>query len=85
MCRKYPEDEKDLNDVDDYDSMEWVNAVDRRGLVHVSNATYHVLRAIELEARKHLNVASTRKVEEGYKLSIIDCIVSVKMCYSTDQ
>ena len=49
------DDEEDLNDVDD--STEWVNAVDRGGLVHFSSATYHVLLTIELEVRKHLNVA----------------------------
>ena len=41
--------------------------------MHVISATYHVLLAIELEVRKHLNVASARKAEEG---SIIDSIVS---------
>ena len=34
------DEEEDLNDVDD--STEWVNAIDRGGLVHVSSATYTI-------------------------------------------
>jgi len=40
-----------LQDEEDniFHSADWVNAVDRGGLKHVNNATYHVILAMELE------------------------------------
>jgi len=59
-----------LQDEEDniFHSADWVNAVDRGGLKHVNNATYHVFLAMELEIRRHLSVESAQKINAGFKL-----------------
>ena len=51
----------ELNDVNpdelDDESNEWMNAVDRGGLKHVSNMTYMMFVSTELEFRRHLATA----------------------------
>jgi len=59
-----------------FHSADWVNAVDRGGLKHVNNATYHVFLAMELEIRRHLSVESAQKINAGFKTKVTESILS---------
>ena len=48
------ENEMDMDADSDHPSREWVNAVDRGGLKHVSNVTYMFFSAMEVSLRKEL-------------------------------
>jgi len=50
--------------------------VDRGGLKHVNNATYHVFLAMELEIRRHLSVESAQKINAGFKTKVTESILS---------
>ena len=53
----------EINDVDPYelndDSNEWMSAVDRGGLKHVTNMTYCMFSSMEIEVRRHIQRHST--------------------------
>ena len=48
---------KETDDVGADDSQDWINAIDRGGLIHINNDTYELLLAMEKELRNHLKSA----------------------------
>ena len=52
---KLIEEETDEEAVQELDSKEWVNSVDRGGLVHVSDLMYSLFVELELVLRHHIN------------------------------
>ena len=67
------QDEKEDNI---FDSSDWINIVDRGGLKHVNNATYHVFLGMELEIRRHLSIESVRKINAGFKTKVTESILN---------
>ena len=55
-----------MNDVDPEEmkdeSNEWMTAVDRGGLKHVTNMTYCMFTSAEVELRKHLHSSGHREL-----------------------
>ena len=54
---------------------QWVDLVDRGGLVHVKEETYMLFCAMELEVREHFQLQKTTKLAEGYKEHIEKCVL----------
>ena len=52
------------------DSHDWINAIDRGGLIHINNDTYELFLAMEKELRVHLKSTSPPTLTEQVKQSI---------------
>ena len=48
-------------------SSDWINSVDRGGLIHVNEEAHTMFSAIEEVVRAHLRVKNVRKISEGVK------------------
>ena len=56
-------------------AQEWVKAIDRGGLVHISNEAFHLFLSIELSVRRYLTVKNTASMDNTFKEHLTKCIV----------
>ena len=68
----------DLCDEDDdvSSSADWVHAVDRGGLVHVSESTYSLFERMELIIHSVYNIGTVRAMTEGVKKELHETIIT---------
>ena len=58
----------DQDDSAEHDtSCEWMEIVDRGGLIHISDKLFRVFIAIELEIRRHFRVENAQKITASYE------------------
>ena len=55
-------------------AQEWTKAIDRGGLVHISNEAYHLFLSIELSVRRYLTVKNAANMDNSFKEYLIKCI-----------
>ena len=63
-------------DKDVSSSANWVHAVDRGGLVHVSETTYMLFERMELIIRSIYNTDTVQTMMEGVKKQLHDTIIT---------
>ena len=56
-----------LKDDVDNTSENWLNAVDRGGLVHVNHTAFKLFHAIEMELRQHFMISKVEEMDERYR------------------
>ena len=61
---------EETDDVVTDDSQDWINAIDRGGLIHINNDTYELFLAMEKELRNHLKSADPPTLTKEVKDSI---------------
>ena len=61
-------------DVDD-DSSDWIDAINRGGLIKVNNDTYKLFVAMEVELRKQLALKKVPALSEDTKQAMVQCTV----------
>ena len=57
------------------DSEEWVNAVDRGGLVHVSSDTFMLFHSLEMELRQHFSKEKMVGMDDCFRAEVKQSIV----------
>ena len=48
-------------------SENWLNAVDRGGLVHINHKTFKMFHAIEMELRQRFMISKVEDMDEHYR------------------
>ncbi len=57
-------------------SEDWLNAVDRGGLLHVKDGVYDFFRAVEMKLREYLRVQDARRMTHGIKEQLLTALVT---------
>ena len=52
-----------------------MKAIDRGGLVHISNEAFHLFLSIELSVRRYFTVKNTASMNNTFKEHLTKCIV----------
>ena len=62
---------------DDVDNMSenWLNAVDRGGLVHVNHTAFKLFHATEMELRQHFMISKVEEMDEHYRDNVNTSII----------
>ena len=55
---------------------DWINSIDRGGLWHVSDSTYGMFHAMEVEVRRHFAEDRASKLTEGSRNTIVKAIMA---------
>ena len=71
LCSSH--DAQDCENIDE--SEQWVNSVDRGGLVHVSSDTFMLFHSLEMELRQHFSKQRTVDMEDGFCTLVKQSIV----------
>ena len=56
-------------------AQEWTKAIDRGGLMHISNEAFRLFQSIELSVRRYLTVKNTASMDNTFKEHLTKCIV----------
>jgi len=56
-------------------AQEWIKAVDRGGLVHISNEAFRLFLSIELSVRRYLTVKNSTGMDNTFKEHLTKCII----------
>jgi len=56
------------------ESCEWINAIDRGGLIHVSENMYWFTASMELEVKKHLSTSPSGNTSSNLKSTLQDAV-----------
>ena len=58
--------EKDRNSIAENKSTEWVNLIDRGGLIHVTEECYQLFISIECVTRHHMNIRNVKSMDQNF-------------------
>ena len=64
-----------LGDDSDAPSADWVDVVDRGGLLHIKEGTYMFFYAVEEEVREHFHLRKISQLAEGSREHIEECVL----------
>ena len=56
-------------------AQEWIQAVDRGGLVHISDEAFRLFYSIELSVRRYLTVKNATNMDNTFKEHLTKCII----------
>ena len=68
------------------DSEEWIKAIDRGRLIHVTCNTYNFIYAVEKRTRQHFSMSHASTIVPGSKMVLLQAILTdenVKDCFQT--
>ena len=64
-----------LGDDNDAPSVDWVDVVDRGGLLHIKEGTYMLFYAMEEEVREHFHLSKISQLAESSREHIEECVL----------
>ena len=68
--------EKDKDNIAETKSTEWINLIDRGGLVHVTEQCYQLFISIECVTCHHMCIANVKSMDEGFRRHLENMIVT---------
>ena len=64
-----------MGDDNDAPSADWVDVVDRGGLLHIKEGTHMLFYAMEEEVREHFHLRKISQLAEGSREHIEECVL----------
>ena len=62
--------ESDQESMSESSSTEWVNLIDRGGLVHVTEECHHLFLSIEFVVKHHINISNVKSMDDSFQSHI---------------
>ena len=59
----------------DQDSQRWIKALDRGGLIYISDEAFHCFCAIEVGIRRHLNMTNIEDMDDSFRSRLVTHLV----------